>query len=236
MARIEKTVFISYRRTNMYTARAVYQNLMVSGFDCFFDVDSIGPGEFEQIILGQIKARAHFVLILTPSTLERCSDPNDWLRREIECALESQRNIVPLIFDGFDYSNPSIKKLLTGKLDKLQNYNAASVPTNYFDEAMERVKNRFLNTPLVGVLHPTTVESQKYIQQQKSNTEALPLVTQSSLQAEALLDRGKQRTDPYQAIANYDDAIRLMPDYAEAYYYRGTAFWELGDLEKSINN
>jgi len=88
MQKIEKTVFISYRRTNVSWALAIYQYLTHQGYDVFFDYKSIASGDFEQIILANIKSRAHFLVILTPSALERCSEPNDWLRREIECALE----------------------------------------------------------------------------------------------------------------------------------------------------
>lgn len=34
--------------------------------------------------------------------------------------------------------------------------------------------------------------------------------------------------------ANYDEVIRLDPDYAEAYYGRGIAYHDLGDYEKAI--
>jgi hypothetical protein len=44
--------------------------------------------------LENIKARAHFLVLLTPTTLERCSDPEDYIRREIEAAMDTQRNIV----------------------------------------------------------------------------------------------------------------------------------------------
>ena len=50
MARIEKTVFISYRRTNFWTALAVYQNLHANGFDVFFDYKSIPSDDFAQVI------------------------------------------------------------------------------------------------------------------------------------------------------------------------------------------
>src|SRR6266542_6371105 len=85
---IEKTVFISYRHTNSFMARAVYQSLTAKGYDVFFDYEGINSGDFEQIILGNLRARAHFLVILTPSALERCNDPKDWLRREIEIALD----------------------------------------------------------------------------------------------------------------------------------------------------
>src|SRR4051812_40091598 len=97
MLRTEKTVFISYRRTNAPWALAIYQHLTGHGYDVFFDFKGIASGDFEQVIVENIRARAHFLILLTPSALERCGDPIDWLRREIETALESKRNIVPLM-------------------------------------------------------------------------------------------------------------------------------------------
>src|SRR5262245_10957602 len=132
---VEKTVFISYRRINAMTARAVYQHLTIRGFDCFLDFESIDAGSFERIILNQIVARGHFIVILTPSALERCAEPGDWLRREIEYALDNERNIVPLMFDSFNYSD--VQKYLTGKLSVLPRYNSLEVPSAYFEEAME---------------------------------------------------------------------------------------------------
>jgi hypothetical protein len=106
MARVEKTVFISYRRTNAPWALAIFQNLNNNGYDVFFDYEGIASGDFEGVILGNIKARAHFIVLLTPSALERCNEPTDWLRREIETALASKRNIVPLMLEGFDFGTP----------------------------------------------------------------------------------------------------------------------------------
>ena len=101
MARVEKTVFISYRHTNVAWALFVYQDLLINGFDVFFDYESISGGDFETIILDNIRARAHFLVILTPSALERCHEPGDWLRREIETAIDEKRNIVPLMMESW---------------------------------------------------------------------------------------------------------------------------------------
>ncbi len=57
---VQKTVFISYRRTNSIYARAVFQALTALGYDVFLDYESIDSGAFDQIIMGQIDARAHF--------------------------------------------------------------------------------------------------------------------------------------------------------------------------------
>jgi TIR domain len=109
IGRIERTVFISYRRaTAQWAALAIFQNLTQHDYDVFIDYEGIASGDFERIILENINARAHFLVLLTPTALERCSDPVDWMRREIEAAMDSRRNIVPVTLDGFDFGAPAI--------------------------------------------------------------------------------------------------------------------------------
>ena len=163
MARIEKTVFISYRRTDVYTALAVYENLKNQGYDVFFDYRSISSGDFEQIISSNIRARAHFLLILTPTALDRCNEPGDWLRREIEIAIDEKRNIVPLFFKGFRFGAPFVTEKLTGKLKNLSRYNGLNVHEDYFDEAIHRLRTQYLNIPLDTVLHPVSTQVQKVV-------------------------------------------------------------------------
>jgi len=84
MPLIEKTVFICYRRTNAPWALAIYQDLTHHGYDVFFDFNGIASGDFESVIIGNIRARAHFIVLLTPSALERCGEPEDWLPSKME--------------------------------------------------------------------------------------------------------------------------------------------------------
>jgi hypothetical protein len=58
MGRVEKTVFISYRRSNAPWALAIFQNLTQHGYDVFFDFLGIASGDFERVILENITARA----------------------------------------------------------------------------------------------------------------------------------------------------------------------------------
>ena len=148
-------------------ALLVYKHLSENGFDVFFDFEGISSGDFEQIIIGNIKARAHFIVILTPYALDRCNQPGDWLRREIETALVEKRNIIPLFFDGFSFGKPSVSKMLTGELDTLKKYNGLDVPGGYFDRAMERLREKYLNITLDAVLHPVSGEVQKVTDKQK---------------------------------------------------------------------
>jgi formylglycine-generating enzyme required for sulfatase activity len=167
MARVEKTVFISYRRKDISWALAVYQYLSGKNYDVFFDFSSIPSGDFEQIIVSNIRARAHFVLILTPTALDRASEPGDWLRREIETALAEKRNIIPLFLEGFSFGSPSVARRLTGRLADIQRYNGLDIPSGYFLEAMERLSERYLNVPLDAVIHPVSTEVCKVVKQEQ---------------------------------------------------------------------
>lgn len=172
MPRIEKTVFISYRRVDAPWALAVFQSLVQNGFDVFLDFDGIASGDFGSLILENIESRAHFVVLLTPSALNRCHEPGDWMRREIEAAIRARRNLVPLMLEHFSFSSPEVARQLTGTLSGLKSYNGLSVPSGYFAEAMERLRNKYLNTPLDAVLHPTSPLAQRVAQEQRAAAEA----------------------------------------------------------------
>ena len=239
MGRIEKTVFICYRRTNAFGALAIFQNLIQHGYDVFFDYLGIASGDFERIILENIRARAHFLGLLTPSALERCSDPDDWLRREIEAALDSQRNIVPLMLEGFDFGTPSIAKYLTGELAILKQYNALRIPPDYFLEAMGRLRDRFLNVPLEAVLHPASAVAQRAATKQTGEAAKAPTVPEGALTAEQSLERGinaQCEGDLEGALQDFDEAIRLNPDLAMAFSNRSNIRGEQGDLEGAMRD
>ncbi len=216
MQRIEKTVFLSYRRTNVPWALAISQNLSQHGFDVFFDFNGIASGDFAKVILENIKARAHFVVLLTPSALDRCADPQDWLRREIETAIETRRNIVPLTLEGFDFATPTIVSQLTGQLAPLKGYNALSVPAEYFSEAMNRLRERYLNVPLDAVLHPASAHALQVAKSEQVAASAAPAVTEQALTAQQLFERGFNAAELDEKIWYLTQAVRLAPPPSEA--------------------
>jgi len=146
MAQAAKTVFISYRRgVSDFVARAIYQDLKSHGFDVFIDVESIDSGTFDNVILDQIASRSHFILVLTPGSVDRCGEPTDWLRREVTHALERKRNIVPVLADGFRFEDAAPH--LEGVLSELPRYNSLTIPQGYFEDAMNKLRARFLRRP-----------------------------------------------------------------------------------------
>jgi tetratricopeptide (TPR) repeat protein len=239
MGRIEKTVFISYRRSNFYTALAVYQDLTAHGYDVFFDYQSIDSGDFEMVITENIKAKAHFLIILSPSALERCNEPKDWLRREIEMAMDQKRNIVPLMMEGFDFSNPSVKQALSGKLTALNRYSGLRLVADYFFEAMEKLRRRYLNVALEDIrLHPLDPETKEITDTNKVFTNEAEPVEIVQLTAEEWFERGfvlSLNDDLDEALQCFTKAIDLNPSY-EAYFNRGILRREMGDLDGAIQD
>lgn len=114
-------------------------------------------------------------MLLTPSALERCDTPGDWLRRKIEEALESRRNVVALMLEGFDFSAPAIASKLTGKLALLKRYNGLTVPAGCFNTAMTKLRDKFLNVPLDAALHPATTFAQQAAKDQQTAAAAPPI-------------------------------------------------------------
>lgn len=236
MADDHKTVFISYRRSvASYIARAIFMDLRANGYDVFMDVESIDSGQFDRIILNQIEARAHFLVILAPGTVERCAEPGDWLRREIEYAIDKRRNIVPIMVSGFSFTGA--EKHLTGTLADLPHYNGLPVYHEYFDEAMTRLRTRYLKQPVYGTIKPAPMSDQPEVQRKVAETEARPQPTKQELTAEDYFNRGlnKRNSGNFdEAIADLDVAIHLNPQYAEAYLSRGVIWENLGKREKTI--
>jgi TIR domain len=154
MSESDKKVFISYRRSaSAGWAYSVLGDLCAKGYDVFMDVNSINSGDFERVILNQIEAHAHFLLILTPGSLQRCNEPGDWLTREIEYAMKLQRNIVPLTFERFNFTSQT--QYLPASLARLPKYNALEIPHGYFEDGMTKLRERFLKQPVYGVVKAT---------------------------------------------------------------------------------
>jgi tetratricopeptide (TPR) repeat protein len=234
--RIDKTVFISYRRTNVPWALAISQYLTHNGYDVFVDYTGVASGDFESVILGNIRSRAHFLVLLTPSALERCSNSDDWLRREIESAMDSQRNIVPLMLESFDFGAPTIVAQLTGKLALLKQYNAMTVIAEYFDAGMDKLRTKFLNVELDAVIHPASSAARQAATEQKAAVAAAPTVAEEELTAQQWFERGISSRDQNEKLRFLSNAISLQPNFTEALCSRGYARIVLADLEGAVRD
>jgi tetratricopeptide (TPR) repeat protein len=233
----QDTVFISYRRsTGSFIARSIFEDLRSNGFDPFMDVESIDSGTFDTIIVNQIAARAHFVLILSPGTLDRVNEPEDWLRREIERAIELKRNIVPVLVG--DYTFNGQEQYLTGSLAELPRYNALRMFHEYFDEAMERLRKRYLKQPVYGDIKQVSAKEEEEVKKKIERLTSHGSLTNNLLMSpEVQLARAlkmERRGEIKNAIAGYSKVIELNPDYPSIFTLRGKARLAIEDMEGAL--
>jgi hypothetical protein len=129
-------IFISYRRGSSWAqARSIEQSLRERGAKVFIDVDDINEGRFAETIEQAIRECDYFVAVLAPGTLD-----SPWVRREIASALTARKIIVPLLMDGFRLNEESIPP----EIKDIASHNAITVLPEFYQEAMNRLAERFL--------------------------------------------------------------------------------------------
>src|SRR5271157_4735698 len=95
-------IFISYRREDSDVfARMLKTELEKKKLKVYLDVDNLHSSYFDNQLLDIIVNCNNFILILTPGSLERCSNPDDWVRKELLHAISHDRNIIPIYKKGF---------------------------------------------------------------------------------------------------------------------------------------
>jgi ribosomal protein L40E len=98
--------FMSYRRVpDAGLASLIVEKLKrLWDKDVFIDVEELQVGRFDEKLLKVIEDTPHFILILSQGCLDRCANKVDWLKHEIMHAIKTERNIIPVITDGFEFS------------------------------------------------------------------------------------------------------------------------------------
>ena len=91
-------IFISYRRVDGRDyARNIQLALGKEGFqNVFFDYNSMRDGMFNEQILTAISNCKDFILVLSPQSMIRCANQDDWVAREIQAAIDSGCKIIPV--------------------------------------------------------------------------------------------------------------------------------------------
>ena len=87
----------------------------------FLDVDRLKSGRFDTKLLRHIQNSPNFIVIMSAGGLDRCHQRDDWLRREIDHAIQCRRNVLPIMMPGFEM--PKALRL-PHNLRKLATFNA----------------------------------------------------------------------------------------------------------------
>lgn len=131
--------FISYRRENGFLmAQCVHDRLEEKGLHCFLDLEELRSGQFDEKILFAIREAHTFILILPKNALTKCSNEDDWVRKEILEAVRCHKVIVPVMYDGFKWPkkwNDSVPD----EIKKLERMNGVSGSQEYFPAMIEKI-------------------------------------------------------------------------------------------------
>lgn len=97
-------IFISYRRDGgLDFSGRLYERLITDGYTAFYDLEGMKSGRFDTQIYKKIERSDNFLLILSPHSLDRCKNEDDWVRLEIQKALELKKNIVLILMQDFEF-------------------------------------------------------------------------------------------------------------------------------------
>ena len=128
-------IFISYRRSQgIDIAARIASFLSQRNNDVFYDINSMHLGAFDEQIYDNIKQSQYVISILSKGALDRCVDPNDWVRKELECAFANNITVVPLMLPGFTFPDD-----LPTSIEKIKTCHGLEYNAVLFDLVMEKL-------------------------------------------------------------------------------------------------
>lgn len=136
-------IFISYRRDAFEQANLFATRLKAMGYRVFFDIEALNAGMFNEQLYEVIRNCKDFILILSPGALDRCVHDDDWVRREIQCAMTHKKNIIPVMLAGFEWP-----KTMPEGLEMLCMYQSiAPIPNVYYDMQVKKLAGFLKSKP-----------------------------------------------------------------------------------------
>ena len=145
---VKYDIFISYRRKGGYdTAKLLYDRLRMEGYSVSFDIDTLEKGDFDKELESRVRDCKDFLVVMSSGIFDRFFTPDhdpkdDWVRREIACALVENKNIVPIILDGFNWPKEALPADVAGLAKK----NGIDLNPKHFEAAYANLKRKFLDS------------------------------------------------------------------------------------------
>ncbi|WP_405619694.1 toll/interleukin-1 receptor domain-containing protein [Streptomyces sp. NBC_00076] len=158
MAADEKKIFISYRREDTAPYAGWLQDRLAQHYGAskvFMDVAYLQPGTDFPRIIGQAIATCDALIALigtdwlglTVDGNSRIQDPADWVRLEIESALNQGIRVIPLLVQGAQVPSPGA---LPSSLERIRDKNCLTLSYTTFSDDVRRLISA-LDFPTTGV-------------------------------------------------------------------------------------
>lgn len=141
-------VFISYRRQGgAVKAELTKDELGKRGFResrMFLDTRCLTSGNYLKTILDAIANSQNIVIVITKDCFKSLPTDSTWVR-EIEYAIELQKNVVPIYFDGITGLNADE---IPSCIQRLAYENAVQYVHQYADASFDRLASRLSKEPI----------------------------------------------------------------------------------------
>jgi len=133
--------FISYRRETGSDLASLLKIQLENRFHktIFLDVNELQVGRFDEELLNRIEKTPNFIVILSRASLDRCANKSDWLKREIMQALKTDRNIIPVMTEGFSFPSDELWALLPSEMKVFPSLNGINYSHLHQDSAIRKI-------------------------------------------------------------------------------------------------
>lgn len=131
-------VFISYRHDGgQYLALLLYHMLGARGIEVFLDNKSLRSGSFDTQLVDAIVQSKRLIVIISPGSVERLKEKDDWVRKEIACALDKKVIIIPVVMENVKMPT---KEELPEDIQGLTDYHGiVNSSMAFFDKVVEEL-------------------------------------------------------------------------------------------------
>lgn len=141
--KIQYDIFLSYRRSSFESAQMIATSLKAKGYRVFFDVESLRGGKFNEQLFDIINNSTDFIVVLPEGALDRCHEPEDWVRKEVCHALNAKKNIIPIMLAGFEWPEE-----MPDGMEDLKMYQAVKASSKeYYDLVIQRLCSYLKSQP-----------------------------------------------------------------------------------------
>ena len=132
--KVKYDVFISYRHDGgQYLALLLYEHLTKKHINVFWDKYCLRAGHFDEQLYEQIGRSRNLIVILSPQCIERLTEEDDWICKELYGAFRNKQSEVPVLMVSMENVMFPDKKMV-GQLMQSENMKKLS------EESRKRVE------------------------------------------------------------------------------------------------
>lgn len=230
-----ESVYIAFwNNVQTVQARRLFWDLHDKGYEAHLTTAYHEQGPLPQDIRDHIEAHPHFIVFLSAPLIKRRilahmnllrGQQPDWLSQELEHAIRTNRNIIPIALDGFRIKD--YEKAFQGDLGRITQYNMLEMGLETWDADLPPLFERFLQQRSYGRLKALSPEQKATAEANRQQFIAAGRPSPTRLKADQLFFRGhvtrRLEENIEGALECFEEALQTDPEYYVVYRDIGLA-------------